>query len=160
MKVSWTSMLVAFLMFANGCQAQQEGLKRTNRPTRVTRCRFFEDPSTHVRWMLFEDTDHPALPARLMPVAEGGSCSPSVAVTGSPSAPELHRRPIIHALDALTIAQHTPFADVHLEAIALGPAAAGQTLRVRLKSSGLILPVRVDGPGRATMITDKSEVRW
>ena len=166
MKIKCASALIGFLLaFAGGCPGQgDEQVAGQNQALRETRChavRLIEDSSNHVRWMLFDDPDHPALPARLVPVADNGSVSPSAAVKGSPHVPAaLHLSPIVEAGDVLTVVQNTPVADVRLEAVALGPAALGQTVRVRVKSSGLILPVRIDGPAHAILFRNNSEVRW
>jgi hypothetical protein len=160
MKLAWISMLVVSLLFASGCRAQQEMKGMESRSAGEKHCRLFEDPSTHVQWILFADTNHPAHPAHLKPATDGGSCSAGNAVMGRSSHPEgLSRPPAIHASDELVIAQHTPAADVRLEATALAAATVGQILRVRLRGSGRMVAVRIDGPGRATLVPD-SEVRW
>ena len=119
--------------------------------------RLIEDPSTHLRWMLMKDAAHPEWPARLEPFANTFGTSGSTG--GAVSLPS-RKVLMIHAGDALTITRHTEVSDVRLEAVALGPAAIGELVRVRLKTSGRILSVIADGAGRATMLTDGNEVRW
>lgn len=119
--------------------------------------RLIEDPSTHLRWMLMKDAAHPEWPARLEPFANTFGAPGSTG--GTVSLPS-RKVAMIHAGDALTITRHSEVSDVRLEAIALGPAAIGELVRVRLKTSGRVLSVVADGAGRATMLTDGNEVRW
>lgn len=125
--------------------------------TQYRAVRFIEDPSTHLRWILMKDPSHPGWPARLEPFANNflarGSVDRAILL-------QSHRVPVIHAGDALTITQHTAVSEVRLEAIALGPAAVGDSVRVRLKTSGHLLSVVVDGAGRATLLSGRTEVRW
>lgn len=166
--MNFKSMAAAFaIILANSCLAQtDEQSARQIQTLRAVPCRairLIEDPSTHVRWMLFEELNRPAAPALLMPTADTLSCRASAAVRGIRSAQVrsvFHPSPIVHAGDQLTAVQHTAIADVHLQAVALGSAAAGQTLRVRLKSNGRILSVVVDAPGNATIVAAQGEVRW
>jgi uncharacterized Zn-binding protein involved in type VI secretion len=66
---------------------------------------------------------------------------------------EFHRqvtipaKPIIRAGDPLSIEQHSAVADVQLTAVALGPAAAGSTLNVRLVIGGRVVRAIAVGPG-------------
>lgn len=167
MRLPCTCFLVAFLIFASESPAQRDQQnERQDQPARTISCRtirLIEDSSTHVRWMLSEDIRHPALPARLMRVTDGFSCGQPAEPDTDPSdsaSEMMHTFPIIHAGDALTVVQHTPVAEVHLEAIALGPAAVGQTLRVRMKSNSQVLSARAADARYVTLSADKIEARW
>lgn len=115
--------------------------------------RMIDDPSTHQRWVLLKDQNHAAGPARLVPVTS--DLDPAV-WHWLPS----HPVPVIHSGDRITVTQHTSVCDLHLEAVALGSAARGNVLRVRLKTSGRILPVMANDAGRAVLLTVGNGVRW
>ncbi len=158
---STTVLLVALL--GSACAAQQSNISKSiacresallsGRQSRYRAIRVFDDPSTHRRWMLLQDMTHPAAPAMLASAwgSDGAArsdetydlrvttCVPSAAI------------PVIHAGDAVLIIEHSSVADAELEAIALGRAAVGEPLKVRLKSGGHILSVIADGPGHATL---------
>ena len=139
-----------------GAQAQPGDVSR------YRTIRIFEDPSTHLRWTLLQNLSRPAVPARLIRASNNPNCAATSAVEcGLPGAVSFQPAadPVIHVGDALIIAEHTQVLDAQLEATALGQAAAGEPLRVRLKSSGHILFVVADGPGRATMHAGTREVR-
>ncbi|HEY2466641.1 MAG TPA: flagella basal body P-ring formation protein FlgA [Terracidiphilus sp.] len=123
--------------------------------TQYRAVRLIEDPSTHLCWMLLKDANHPARPARLQRVTRNaGSAPDSIGVRPSP------QTPVIRAGDLLTVSKHAAVSEVQVEAMALGSAAVGDVLRVRLRSSGRVLSVIADGPGRATIFTDRNGVSW
>lgn len=125
--------------------------------------RWIDDPATHLRWILLKDPRHPAAPAVLAPMQSNSGCvlrsgENRVAVESNCfSQPAI---PLIHGGETLIVEQHSAAADAQLEGTALGPAAIGEALRVRLKKSGKILSVIADGPGHATMPAGGSQVRW
>jgi hypothetical protein len=113
---------------------------------RYAQLRAFEDPSTHLRWVLLKDLDHPAAP-RILSQAHGTtSIGPA-------------RAPAIRSGDLVIITQHTPVADGWMQGTALQDAGVAEVLRVRLKSNAHILTVIADGPGRATMQADNVEAK-
>lgn len=167
MKIYCIAVMAAFLILASQIPAQgspqKAGQSQLARNASCHIIRQIQDYSTHVQWILIEDMSHPDLPARLTQARDGGSCGQPAELDSKPRDPDLermYRLPIVHTGDALTVLQHTPFAMVHLEAIALGPAMVGQTFRVRLKSSGLFLWVRATSAGHATLAADQIGVRW
>jgi len=163
MRICASTSVVLLVVLANHCHAQRdEQSARQNQPApEALSARLIEDPTTHARWILFKDPSHPAFPGRLIPVCVTPN---SEAATGRhsplPVSAILHPTSIIHAGDALIVEQHTPMAEVSLVATALGPAAVGETLRVRLKNSGRIFSVRAESSGHATLVAGQTGVRW
>lgn len=104
--------------------------------------REIDDPSSGARWMLYRADG--GGPGRLVlvtvPTSEHGRAE---------SARPIVPRPVIHAGDRIVLVEHTPVVDASLEATALGPAAAGSEMRVRLAIGGRIVPAIALGPGRA-----------
>jgi hypothetical protein len=45
---------------------------------------------------------------------------------------------VIRAGDRIVIEEHTAMADVHVEAVALGPAAIGKRFQARIKAGGVV----------------------
>ena len=58
---------------------------------------------------------------------------------GSSSAERTRLHPVIHAGDVLIVEEHTAVVEARLEAVALGPAAAGAIFRARLKIGGKVV---------------------
>ena len=117
--------------------------------------RVIDDPSTGSRWLLYEDTEHPGRPAKLVQVAlEEGKTGPL-----SPRRKEAEVRSLIriHAGDRLTIEEHTPVADSALAAVALGQAREGEEFAVRLEIGGRVLKAVAEGPGRARLAGESGE---
>lgn len=115
--------------------------------------RVFEDASTHRRWILYEDLNHLARPAKLAQTAAGSNCDAAqrdACVAGGRAA-RFVPPAVIRNGDSILITQHTPAADGLLEATALGEGMVGETIKVRLRRGGRILSVIAEGPGRARM---------
>ena len=116
--------------------------------------REIEDPGTHQRWLLIQDQERAAGPAFFVRELRPSWCASFVAATtNSPShfAARLRQLPVIHAGDAVLLSAHTKISDAEFEAIALGPAAAGDPLRVRLKFGGFTARAIATAPGRVTL---------
>lgn len=111
-----------------------------------------DDPSSGVRWLLVRSGDRPGGPGRMLLL----SAKDSVARTAEPQV--LPGRgsyvPVIRAGDTVVVEEHTGVADARLESVALGPALAGATLRLRLKLGGRIVRASASGPGHATLIPE------
>jgi hypothetical protein len=113
--------------------------------------RTFEDWSTHQRWIVFQDLNHPGWPARLAP-------SPG-SLNLTAGAPGIMLPPMIRNGEAILVREHTRVADGVLEATALGSAGVGAALKARLRRGGRIVSVMVEGPGRATLPLQETEAR-
>jgi hypothetical protein len=129
---------------AGGASLEPEGGVASGRLLRV-----IDDPSTGARWLLYEDTQHPGGPARLVEVAlkevkTGWSSSPT-------KESDKVSRFCIHAGDRLTVEEHTPIADSNLAAVALGQAGKGEALEVRLVIGGRVVKAVAEEPGRARL---------
>jgi len=111
--------------------------------------REIRDPHTGQVWLLSLDPANPGGPGRLIPAAPQYSIPPQ-STPAPQTQPSMNRSaaarlepspaPIIHAGDRVTLEEETPTVSARLEAIALGPAAAGAPLRVRLRLGGQIVP--------------------
>lgn len=104
--------------------------------------RAFDDPACGVRWLLVRDAAHPGGPGRLVPTALSKG---SAEAKGSME----ENSPVIRAGDGILLEEHTAVADVRLEAVALGPARAGERFAVRLKMGGRPVAAEALSPGRA-----------
>jgi hypothetical protein len=125
--------------------------------------REIDDLHTGDRWLLMRDSIHPGGPGRLVLVADGGSRSgPGEAGSARPEAsPAADRRlpaPVIRAGDRLVLEEKTAVIEARLEAVALGPAANGAPLTVRLEIGGMVVQAVALGPGRAAF-AEQIEVR-
>lgn len=101
--------------------------------------RELNDPASGARWLLYASQN--GGPGRLVLVTN----SESRAKESAPLLP----RPVIRAGDRIVLEEHTAVVDAHLAAIALGPAAPGGALRVRLAIGGRIVPALAVAQGRA-----------
>jgi flagella basal body P-ring formation protein FlgA len=73
--------------------------------------------------------------------------------TGAPASEVIANplQPVIHAGDRVIVEENSPVVEARLEAVALGPAALGSALEVRLKIGGLVVRAIARGPGRAAL---------
>lgn len=121
--------------------------------------REIDDPHTGDRWLLVRDPSHPGAPGRMVLVAgaEGpaGRKAPGagLATTAWPTK-HIAPIPVIRAGDRLVVEQSTPLIEARLEAVALGTAAVGAPLNVRLAIGGNVVPAIALGPGRAAFSTE------
>ncbi len=136
--------------------------RRSNIATRYRAICTIEDPGTRQRWILLQNLVRPAAPALLVQRPRNFSCvrfSPQGSESHSQPDSESRSLPVIHAGDYLILSEHTRFLDAELEAIALQPAAIGDSLTVRLKFGDRILRVIATAPGRAALSGEGSEAR-
>jgi hypothetical protein len=115
--------------------------------------RVIDDPPTAARWLLYEDTEHPGRPGRLVliPLEEAGI---GPACSRTKGAALQSRVPILHAGDRLTVEERTAAADATLAAVALGQAAEGGELEVRLEIGGKVVRAVAEGPRRARFVRE------
>jgi hypothetical protein len=97
----------------------------------------------------------PAAGFRKMPQSDQSRRTSSVTAIASDTESS---RPVIRAGDRLIVEQDTAVIEARLEAIALGAAAVGSSLNVRLRIGGKLLRVVAQAPGRA-VIPPEQEVR-
>jgi hypothetical protein len=122
---------------------------KTEAQTSTEIFREIEDPNSGARWLLSRDLSHPGGPGVLAP----GGKSPSRtqrSETGVRPA-EAVAVPIIRSGDMLVLEEHSAVADARLQSIALGPAAAGSALRVRLTIGGKVVWARALAAGRVVL---------
>ncbi len=112
--------------------------------------REIDDPNSGTRWLLLRDQQNPAGPGRMVQAAEARRRFGTIPAPEGPTA-DPAPRPIIHAGDRLIVEENTPIVGAHLEAIALGPAAAGSLIKVRLRIGGRSVRATALGPGRAAL---------
>ncbi len=115
--------------------------------------REIDDPECGTRWLLLRDGRNPGGPGRLVLAQGAGGANGTAKTHGSTEAfAELDRlKPVIRPGDRLVIEQETPVVSARLEAVALGPAAAGKTFKARLRMGGKIVEAVALAPGRATL---------
>jgi flagella basal body P-ring formation protein FlgA len=64
---------------------------------------------------------------------------------------------VIHGGDRIIVEEHTQVVDAQLEAVAMGPAAAGGQFRVRLKIGGKIIAAVATSTGHAVVASPIGE---
>jgi hypothetical protein len=114
--------------------------------------REIDDPHLGTRWLLMRDPVHPAGPGRLVMISLVRG-TVQVRQTGAPASEVIANplQPVIHAGDRVIVEENSPVVEARLEAVALGPAALGSALEVRLKIGGLVVRAIARGPGRAAL---------
>jgi len=128
--------------------------------------REIDDLNTGGRWLLVRDGAHPGGPGHLVLVGtlEFGKprtgSSQSLArqkEIGMPLDSKTMQQqatvplPVVRTGDRLIVEEHSAVVDARLEAVALGPAAAGASLNVRLEIGGKVLRAVALEPGRAAL---------
>jgi hypothetical protein len=118
-----------------------------------------EDPSTGDRWLLVPNPIHPEGPTRWVRVqslASDKQGHPTGAGRGNGLTRNAAHPMVIHSGDKVIVEEHSAVVDARLEAVALGAAARGGELRVRLEVGGQVVPVVALEPGRV-LLAPKSE---
>ncbi|MGA8043779.1 MAG: hypothetical protein WCA37_13335 [Terracidiphilus sp.] len=117
--------------------------------------RVIHDPSTGAHWLVVRDPQHPGGPGRLVragtePQDPGAS---GVRIAGGQGRKPVTAPPrlVVRGGESLAVEDKSPMVETHLEAVALGPAAAGETLLARLGAGGKIVRVVALGGGRARL---------
>ncbi|MGA2216920.1 MAG: hypothetical protein ABSG51_02485 [Terracidiphilus sp.] len=111
--------------------------------------REIDDPSTGSRWLLTIDPRHPGGPGRLLPAeAQPKGRSPQTEDTRIAAPVAV---PVIHAGDRVIVEEHSEVAEARLEGFALGPAAVGAPLSLRLVIGGRVVRAVAAAPGRAIL---------
>ena len=118
--------------------------------------REIDDLQTGERWLLLRDGVHPGGPGRLT-LATGLPDNGRVDGKGrgagaKPLAAGSRPRVAIRGGDRLVVEENTAVVAVHLEAVALGPAAPGGSLQARLEIGGKVVRVVALAPGRAELM--------
>jgi len=124
--------------------------------------REIDDPQTGDRWLLVRDTDRPGAPGRMVLVSGAGQGVRGVSAKNRGNALLVNFasfRPVIRGGDRVVVEESTPLVEARLEGVALGPAATGATLNVRLKINGGVVRAVALGPGRAAMAAGQGGAR-
>src|SRR5215469_3362040 len=126
MKMLWVISAVCVLAASVCAEAKQPPIE----PVRE-----FVDASNGVHWVLARDAAHPGGPGRLV----------------ADSSPHVQRQVVIRAGDRVLVEEHTDRVELRLEAIALSPAATGETFAVRLRIGGKPVRVRARSAGHVEL---------
>jgi hypothetical protein len=110
--------------------------------------REIDDPSNGDRWLLVRDPSRPGGPGRLFLAASSSQNFGSRQGGSNPGRPV----PVIHGGDRLIVEEKTSLVEVHLDAVALGPAMPGRAFSVRLVIGGVVMQAVALGPGRAALV--------
>lgn len=132
-------------------------------PPSIQLVREIDDPHTGDRWLLVRDLGRPGGPGQMILLnsaqassrqarsgTEARTLDLSAAMDPADLASQTRPIPVIHTGDRLLLEETTPLVDARLEAVALGPALAGASLKVRLVLGGHVLLAVALGPGRVT----------
>jgi len=146
--------------------------RAADNPRSDTVVREIDDLSTGNRWLLVRNSEHTGGPGRMVLVAGPGMAGlevngsgpggpgtdgrnlalEAVSVPKRQAIPDL--RPVIRGGDRLVVEQNTPVIVAWLDGIALGPAATGGRLKVRLTATGGVVQAVALGAGRAALDTE------
>jgi hypothetical protein len=164
--------LIGFALFvgvaaASPCQSLRASAPlRSNRETlklspvesaSASHVREIFDRSSGNRWILQRDETGSAGPGRMVLMTpprspmHSGSCRHAPSHKG-PERDSITPIPIIHAGERLILEEHTAKIESRLEAVALGQAATGAVLAVRLKVGGKTVKAVAQSPGRAVIL--------
>jgi hypothetical protein len=117
-----------------------------------------DDVATGDRWLLERDPIHPEGPGRWLRVRTPKAGGEAAATPTRPSlnaqAVDSTAMPVIHTGDEVTVEEHSAVIDARLQAVALGSAAAGSELRVRLRIGGKVVDALALKPGRAVFAAE------
>lgn len=151
----WKAASLAALFIGTGmfASAQVAPVGRRSMPVEPSGqvVRQIDDPSTGQRWLLMRDPSHPGGPGRLTPITkflEVFKSSAPVTVPRMQPKP-VALQPVIRSGDRLIVEDSSSRIDARFDAVALGSAAAGGPLRVRLVLGGKVVRAIALGPGRA-----------
>ncbi|HEY2861238.1 MAG TPA: flagella basal body P-ring formation protein FlgA [Terracidiphilus sp.] len=115
------------------------------------------DPNSGDRWLLMRDANCPGGPGQLVRLER---LEQSTAGEGrGKQSPKTIARQVIRAGDRVRLEEHTQMADAVFEAIALGTAATGQTVQVRLTVGGRVVRAVATGPGHAALPIETGAAR-
>jgi len=133
--------------------AASSGPATAEKGTRGQIVREICDPHTGKRWLLMRESGNPGGPGRMVLAGDSRSAEEQggAQASGAIDSGLTLLRPAIRAGDRVIVEEHTRLVEAYLEAVALGPAAAGSTLSVRLKMGGKVVRAVVLGPGRAAI---------
>ncbi len=151
---------------SEGLQAAPQGATPSGEADQATQeiVREIEDWHFGDRWVLPRNIDHPAGPGRLVLISVARVERSSRVYKSTQFVREREYGtasllPIIRAGDRVIVEDHTKIADARLEAVALGAAAAGSALTVRLKIGGRSVRVIAEAPGQALLPPTREGMR-
>jgi hypothetical protein len=114
--------------------------------------REIDDPNGGARWLLSRNLSHPGGPGELAPT--GGPSTRTQRSKSRALPAETMAAAVIHVGDRLILEEHSAVVEGRLEAVALGPAAVGSALRVRLTIGDKVVRARALAAGRAVLQTE------
>jgi hypothetical protein len=123
--------------------------------------REIDDVGLRAHWMLFRDDSRPGGPGRLVlksscdNLREATVCELGL---NRRIASKTFLEPVIRAGDQLVVQEHTSRVDMKLKGVAIGPAAVGDVLSVRLSVVGRTVQAIALKAGLATLLS-QPEVR-
>jgi len=104
------------------------------------------DPATQTKWVVQADPQHPGGPGRLVPLRSASTSVASETLNSS------RAHSVIRAGDRLIVEETTQMLVARYAAVALAPAAIGDTFLARFAVGMKPVPVRALGPGRAALL--------
>jgi hypothetical protein len=114
--------------------------------------REIDDPNGGARWLLSRDLSHPGGPGELTQTGGSSTHAERSRSKGFPAG--TLTAAVIHVGDRLILEEHSAVVEGRLEAVALGPAAVGSALRVRLTIGDKVVRARALAAGRAVLQTE------
>jgi hypothetical protein len=114
--------------------------------------REIDDPHSGARWLLMRDQGHPGGPGHLVLASglQNGARADRQRLSTLRTEP-IPLLPVIRVGDKVIVEESSPVIEARLEAVALGPAAVGSALEVRLRIGGKVVRAVALAPGRATL---------
>ena len=125
------------------------GSAQVSEAARTQVVRVIRDPHSGERWLLLRSFATPAGPGRLVLTSSRQEPAGQRQSGGASGPDPVLVLPVIRAGDRVVVEENSARAEVRLEAVAMGPAANGSNLDVRLKIGGKVVRAVALGPGRA-----------
>lgn len=147
-------ILAAAPIYGSGQAGSAKAIPAAPSAVRGEVLREMVDPSTGDRWLLLRDTGSPAGPGRLVLAPQSGSLAGKSVGAGDRGRPV---RLVIRSGDRVIVEAHSRIADARFEAVALGPAAAGEHVFVRLEIGGSEVEVVARAAGRAEWVREREQ---
>jgi hypothetical protein len=148
--------MLVFLMLSCAATMRPEDLAAgtSQKTAGANAIRIIQDPHTSMLWVLERNPARPGGPGRMI-LLRPLECSDCNSVSNARPHAKISANnlsPVIRSGDRVVVEEKSEVVEARLEAVALGSAAAGAELSVRLVIGGKLLRAVAIGPGRAALV--------
>jgi hypothetical protein len=150
--------VLLFLIVTGAATTRPEDLAASvsQKTAGINAVRMIQDPHTSMCWILQRDPIRPGGPGRMVLLNQLG-CSQSsfVSIAGPDAKTNANiSSAVIRSGDRVVVEEKSAIVEARLEAVAMGSAAEGAELNVRLAIGGKVLRAVAIGPGRAALASN------